>query len=498
MQAGKSSGIIWIGLLGVVGLAAISLLLWATPHGIGLYYDSMPYLESAQNLVDGRGLGRITCVDFRPLTRYPPLYSLSLAAVNVLTDDLYSAARYISAVSMGLVCLLVGASLWRMTRNKVVMLVGAGWVLVSAPVLNIFSWAMSEPIYLVLWLASLLVLDVYLTSGNRRHLFGSALLAGLGLLARYVGALPIFASAIVLAIWAWRRLIPWKDLGVYLGVACTPMLGWLLWGSLVAGNPINRAIDIHLPERQVLRQGADTLIGWFGPPGIHRSEEAAAAIIVGIALVLGILFIAVARKAALAPTGSHLMLLHLLSSLAYVSGVIISITFFDPMTPLDDRILIPVYLSLGMVLLTMLMYAFKSRSAPIIALALAAFLALMLRQASQTGDVVAYLRADGQGYAARRWTGSPVGQRLRDLRPALIYTNDITAVYFIAQAASCAVPTVGSEEAMDLMRERLDQDGAVLAVFGELTAEFMPLDRLTEGLVLLEELGDGRIYALRP
>jgi hypothetical protein len=76
--------------------------------------------------------------------------------------------------------------------------------------------------------------------------------------------------------------------------------------------------------------------------------------------------------------------------------------------------------------------------------------------------------------------------------------NDITAVYFIAGAPACAAPTVGSEEALDLMQARLDQDGAVLAIFGDLTGEFMPLERLTEGLVLLEDLGDGRIYVPNP
>ena len=183
-----------------------------------------------------------------------------------------------------------------------------------------------------------------------------------------------------------------------------------------------------------------------------------------------------------------------MSSLAYLSGVLASISLFDFKTPLDERILLPAFLSLGIVLLSLAGQGQGARAAFPTTLALAAFLVLALRQIGQLGDVLAHLRADGQGYAASRWVGSEVGRRLDELAPNTIYTNDITAVYFIAHAPSCAIPTRYAEEDLARMRGLLQEKGSVLAIFGQLSSEFMPLDRLTEGLSVAEGLADGFIY----
>jgi hypothetical protein len=276
------------------------------------------------------------------------------------------------------------------------------------------------------------------------------------------------------------------------------MLLWLGRGILVAGNPTSRSLAVHLPERDNLRQGAATVVGWFGSPQAFPSEEALAAALAGILLIFAMLFVAVSLRRSPLASGSRLVVLHVLTSLVYAVGVVVSVSFFDPKTPLDNRILIPTYLSMGIVLLAFLCYAIQLRLAVVAPLALAAFLVLGGRQAGQLGQVVARLRAEGQGYASSRWTQSEVARRLRELGPAVIYSNDITAVFFVAQAPSCAVPTVDAEDALTVMRERLKGDDAVLAIFGELSSEFMALDRLTMDLVVYEALQDGTIYRTRP
>jgi hypothetical protein len=200
-------------LLATACIGGFALLLWVTPNGIGLYYDSMPYLESAQNFTAGLGMGRLTCGPFKPLTRYPPLYPLVLAALHTIGVALPLAARLVSGLALGLVSALAGASVWRATHSRILMLLASGWVLGSASVLSVFSWAMSEPLYAVLWLSSLLTMAAYLQDGRRHALLAAAGLAGLALLTRYVGSLPILGCAIVLAVAAARRQIPGVTLG---------------------------------------------------------------------------------------------------------------------------------------------------------------------------------------------------------------------------------------------------------------------------------------------
>ncbi len=489
-----SKDVLVAGLLLATAVAGTAFLLWLTPHGIGLYYDSMEYLEAAENCAAGKGLGRVTCSTFKPLTRYPPLYPLLLAVSRIAQVDVAVAAHYMSAMSLGLVSILVGASVWRVTRSRILMLAGACLAVVSPPVLNVFSWAMSEPLYLVLLLSSILVMDVYLISGRRLDLVSSAALSGLLFLTRYVGALPILANTVFLLAQAVRRRISWRDVGTYLVVSCVPMVVWLARGVLVAGNPTSRILAFHLPERQVLRQGANTIIGWFVPVGAFRSEEEIAAALAGIGVVLAILYLIPNWRASVRGPKPSITDLHALAGISYFGGVMISITLFDAKTPLDDRILIPVYVSMVVVLLASLAGAIRSRSTAMVGLALAAILTLAARQLSQVDGVASQLRSDGQGYAASRWTTSDVARRLRELQPSAIYTNDITAVFFVAHAASCAVPTRTAEASLAAMRLRLREENTVVAIFGDLSSEFMPLERLTEGLVVMDELQDGAIY----
>lgn len=64
----------------LIGLAGAVLLAYATPRGMGLVNDSVGYISGARNLVDGNGYSRLTGNgEPRPITNYPPLYSIVLA-----------------------------------------------------------------------------------------------------------------------------------------------------------------------------------------------------------------------------------------------------------------------------------------------------------------------------------------------------------------------------------------------------------------------------------
>jgi len=68
-----------------LGLLAGMIIWVATPWGLGIEYDSVFYWSAAENLLGGRGLGRLNGAgQFIPLTQFPPLYPLFMAAVAVV------------------------------------------------------------------------------------------------------------------------------------------------------------------------------------------------------------------------------------------------------------------------------------------------------------------------------------------------------------------------------------------------------------------------------
>jgi hypothetical protein len=118
---------------------------------------------------------------------------------------------------------------------------------------------------------------------------------------------------------------------------------------------------------------------------------------------------------------------------------------------------------------------------------------------SRLDGVIIDLRADGQGYASQKWQTSQTAAYLREHETSLIYTNDLTAVYFLANKLSVAIPNAwASEEDIELMRSNLASPHSTLVIFGQLTGEFAPLDQLTQGLTTAAQLMDGTVYILAP
>jgi hypothetical protein len=124
--------------------------------------------------------------------------------------------------------------------------------------------------------------------------------------------------------------------------------------------------------------------------------------------------------------------LHYLASL-------VSLVLFDPRIPLDDRILSTAYASAVPLLAAGAAGLWRTNRPALRGLVVAAVLSLGGVHGFQLASTVQVLREDGQGYAASRWRSSPVMEILREQKPAIVYTNEIPAVYFNA-GLTCSIP----------------------------------------------------------
>ncbi len=103
----------------LIGAAGTALLWYCTRWGAGLIDDAFIYITSAQNLAAGRGLvwpwgeGQLL-----PLTHYPPMFPLSLAAFELLGVNAVFAARLLNAAAFGGSLVLAGVLARRATRSE--------------------------------------------------------------------------------------------------------------------------------------------------------------------------------------------------------------------------------------------------------------------------------------------------------------------------------------------------------------------------------------------
>jgi hypothetical protein len=488
-------------LLGLLVLAGIALLAYVTPHGVGIYVDTLYYVTSARNLLHGIGMGRLTGTGvYKPMTHYPPLYALVLAFTQVLGMDILDGARWVSMLAFGLVILLAGWIVWQRTSSAFFSLAAAGLILGSGVLLRTFSWAMSEPLYIVLELSGFLLLAAYFKASRRVWLVAASLAIALALLTRYVAFSLVAAFTLALLVnRSVKNSRRWMDAGIFLSLSVLPSVFWFLRNRLVSGALANRVISWHPITEEKFASLVKAVLSWGLVPQrlvINRETLAFSLIVLTLLVISLVWLIRLWPKCGGAPAQEFTLLV---SSWAYLVLLAVSLNWIDATTPLDNRILMPLYLNIllllgiGMALLWQ-RATFLSRMIAVGMLLWFSYFTL-----TRLDGAIQDLTRDGQDYASLKWKSSPTLQFIREQDPPLVYTNDVTALYFLAGKDSVGIPNFKSNEAeFQTMRENLRSTGGFLVLFGRLTGEFASQEELTQGMTLAGQFEDGAVYKASP
>jgi hypothetical protein len=255
----------WI-FLSVLALLAILLCGFATSkYGAGVSSDSTKYLSVAQTLLNGNGL-----VDHKgaPLLSWPPLYSILLAGLGLLTGlDVFVAGWYFNVFLLGLNVLLSGVIFQRVFSEKPLYAYLASlFVFLSLSSLRIHADISSDPFYLTLTLGFLVAVDGHIKRRSYRAFAWITLFSVLAPLQRYVGLAIALTAEIVILVENQRSIRTLLRDGFILGVlSVLPIAWWLivhnlilhgsLWG--LSSQPVDVGENISLALTKILH--------WFVP-----------------------------------------------------------------------------------------------------------------------------------------------------------------------------------------------------------------------------------------
>jgi 4-amino-4-deoxy-L-arabinose transferase-like glycosyltransferase len=483
----------------------------ATPWGIGIRHDSLPYLTAAQSLAADGCLCRIGGGhELKPLVHFGPLYPILLWAVTLLSRDVLVSARWIGSVLYGLNLALWGGLVHHGTGRFWAGALVSTLLAASLVTLQVHDAAMSEPLFLAILAVGLLVLTRYLVSGERRWLYLAAAAVAAAVLTRYAaGSIILLAVASVLLL----RRAPWKERladAARLGIAASlPTALWMVRNQIAAGTATNRTLNWHPITIDHLRTFLQVVTAWFTPRTYSHWLEGAVllALLVGAAAflwgnrtnewgranrsaILGLLLVGVAG--------------------VYPAYVAISKSFLDDSIPVDDRMLAPMYVSLMALLGVIAALVGRYRRArwvllPALALLLIGALPHML---GRTGDKLSSMRQDGVLFASRAWAESESMAWVRGLpEEAVVYSNRADIVQFLASRPVYLIPegydSVKAEARADFddqlarMRRDLERPDSYLLVFD--TARPMTPDDLDDvfkaGLRVVLVTEDGFVMA---
>jgi len=502
----------------LAGGAAAAILLAATRWGIGVSYDSVFYLSAADNLLHGLGLSRLGGGgEVIPLTHFPPLYPLTLAIGSWLTSLSTSVvARWLAAILLAVLVVLCGLIVKNFTNST--LAAGATAILVaSSPVFfDVDVWVMSEALYLVCLVAGLWLLASYASSGSWRQLLGAALLTGAAYATRYVGAAMLATGLIV--IWFASRQ-PWiaraRRLLVYAVVSGVPVAAWMIRNLLLTGLTTNRTLLFHPIGRAKLSEAAHALAGFVLPQEMAFGLRLGLTVLAIVGLGLYWLRIWLRSNCPLPhgwDTNSKLAIILALHAVLYGCLLLVSLSFLDASTRLDDRILSPLWLlaillagaGLGRWLSGPRRPSWVNWTMAVVCLGLAASGGARLW--NQAG--AAYIR--GLGFNSRSWVTSPAVAWVEALpSSASLTSNEAFPLYYLTGrpvywAPEAIDPVKGGPRAdypeeLAAMRTRLESTDAFLVIFhpDSLRVEMPPLTELTQGLTPVVETRDARVYAGR-
>lgn len=504
----------WLGVVLLLALGSAALLLWSTPIGIGVGYDSYFYLTASENLLAGAGYrwpdGSGALV---PLTHFPPVYPAAIAAAaGLFRLSPVQSARYLSALLLATNVVLLGLLLDPRPQKRWIAPLAAAFLLLSPVFIERHLWAMSEPLFFALVLITFGLISRYLAHGGIWSLTAAAIVAGLAYLTRYAGLSVVAAGVLGLLVYSSRSF--WRRVGraaAFSAGSLLVVLPWLVRNLQVAGSLTNRNPIFHPIPMERIRQAGRTIAGWVLPTAVPLELRA---IISGL-LVLGLLVIALVnvRSALLRagrPQGRAILLgIFGIFIVCYGLLVVTSLSFLDASTRLNDRILSPLYLSLvviGFLGLDRLRWQGGTDWARVLVI----LIGLVLIGYSYPQRMVTVLetsRARGFGFNSRYWTNSQLVEAVQGIAPGVpVYSNEAFPLSFHTGRPVQGVPEridpVKGQEREDYrqqlgtMRSRLQAEDGYLALFHpeNLRVEMGSLQELTQGLQLVLEFEEGVLY----
>jgi hypothetical protein len=444
-----------LSLIVIVSILGFLIVLLATRWGIGTSPDSVVYIGGARNLAAGHGFSMNTVTGSTgAITHFAPFYSWVLSLSGFLAVDPMAGARWINALLFGVNIFLVGLLVAKNDisgRSTIVWLPLLGsLLLLSAPtMLEIHVMAWTEPLFLFLGFTGLFVLSIYLQRLDLGYLVFSALLISLAFLSRYAGA-ALIATAILALILLSSQGFPKriKAAGLFAFISLLPAILWMWRNLQSAGTATSREFSFHPIDLTKIREAITTISSWALVPASASTLVKLIPIVLFVVVFSYLIFSKKnqaghdesKRKAASLP-----VMVKLLGAfnLIYLAFLVFSISFIDANTPLDARILSPLYLS-GIVLVLYLVGEFLTRfpKSPILKTAMIFAAVFVFVMNAWTGSALVVQGYDqGIGFNSLAWSRSGILAEAEKLpREVVIFTNAPEAVYFFIDRAALSIP----------------------------------------------------------
>ena len=505
-----------------MAILGAGVILAATRHGAGTGSDSAVYVSGGQNIARGDGfVWRVGPERARPITHFPPLYSLALALFEIppvsIVGGALTGARILGVVFFSLSVFLAGWLLFRSTGSWAAGLLGSLTILVTADSISIFSSVMSEGLFLALMLITVLAGSWYARRPSWTRLLAFAALASLLPMTKYAGLSA--TAAVSVAVFLPRevpRRVRLMHLVVYLMASLSIVALWAWWTGTATGVPLHRSFGMNAVRLDLVKETIQLLPSWVVPIEVMRrvTDPLRLRFLALIAVLLATLAVAIVyfvhrREAPTkhsSPVRADVATLFVAIAGGYLGFHLAATVFSSPAPDTNSRTLGPALLATSIFFVWMVGIGLSALRGPGVVLGAVLVVAAVAYKGPTAYQRTMDLAEHGSGYSSPGWESNAIIAALRELPVKDIYTDDEGAVFLLAGRLPHSLPLKWNlasgeqrpdyERSLEAMRADL-QDGAILVLFSpwRRLPEHPSIEELTEGLVSLYQSDGGGIYA---
>jgi hypothetical protein len=428
-----------------LGLTGISIVIFGTSkYGIGVQPDSVAYISTARNLVNGKGF---ILYNGQFYVHWPPLFPIILAIISFFNIDPLNSVRIVNAIVFGLIIFFSGYLFLSYFKSKLFAFIGILAILLSPQLLKVSGMALSEPVYILLSILFCLIFPTCLTKKGIPPFIFSILIASLACLQRTLGITLILTGTFLFFLnnqLSIRTRITYAT--TFFSLSVLPALLWIVRNYIFTGTFTGVRAPAYYGFLKNSLLTFETLARWFVPPYWYYfiGQISFATIIVFVAVWYLIIF----RRKKNYPTDYKIFQLKCIISyiVIYLLVLITSSSLTANEIISEGRLLTPLYPFIIFLVFYRLDNCYKQitftsvRKRGII-LTVGCLLCLwLLYPASKMIDVLSEWREDGIGknyfdqayYSKTAWQESPSVKWLKkhSLRGDL-YSNEPTALYIL-------------------------------------------------------------------
>jgi len=493
-------------------IMAFLLMLWITPYGAGVGPDATTYLGGAKSILSGKGYS----LNGIPINHFPPLYSLFIAATNLLSNNFVQAARILNSSLFGMNVGLIALAVYLTAgRNFLTSTFAGFFFLSSASFWGLHAEAQSEPLFIAFSLACIILLYLYNYRPKLSLLIASSLSLGFALLTRYVGV--AFLPAIIIIVFfsggdrnLGRRF---RDAFICLLLTCAPLVILLVRNIIMAGSTTDRSFALHpMPVFQYVKELFTIVFQFFEPVPLPGGMGIAIFVLIAVITIAFMIMILKQhpRDISWQTMGTVMPVFCLLFFASYSIFLFISISFFEASTLVDTRLLSPILVISIVGVFSTIWTMSQTLKKPFIWLSFLILIIISIfLKAPGAIESAATIQENGQNYTSRVWQSSETISFIKLLpNNVKIYSNGEDVIGFLTEKQSLPLPVRKDpltrkanslyNEEIDTMCKAITGKAAIMVYFDQITwRSYYPTQEEIEStckLPVFQNFEDGTVF----